>query len=154
MKYVKLYEEFVNEADDVNIETLHEEIEALEEGSVKQILGWTFFPVFSLANVIFQITAKKKKIKGMIADETNPKKKQILKDKLEALSYEEVAAKEKAAQQKEDLEAKKAQAKKALTPKEKKQLAKETAKMQKKLDKQNKKIDDLKRSSGFSKGFA
>ena len=42
MKYVKLYEEFVNEADDVNIETLYEEIEALEEGTVKQIVGWVF----------------------------------------------------------------------------------------------------------------
>tara|TARA_B100000768_G_scaffold41832_1_gene40716 strand:- start:402 stop:854 length:453 start_codon:yes stop_codon:yes gene_type:complete len=150
MKHVKLYEEYTR-TEDLG---LVESIEALNEGSVKQILGWTFFPVFSLATVIFQITQKKKKIKGMIADESDPKKKQLLKDKLEALSYEEVAAKKKAADQKEELADKKAQAKKALTPKEKKQLAKETAKMQKKLDKQEEKIKDLKRSSGFSKGFA
>ena len=41
-----------------------------------------------------------------------------------------------------------------MTPKEKKQLAKETAKMQKKLDKTNDKIKKLKMSGGFSKGFA
>jgi ATP-dependent exoDNAse (exonuclease V) beta subunit len=148
MKYVKLFEEF----NDVDIETLHEEIEILDEGAVKQVLGWVFFPVFSLANVIFQITQKKKKIKGMIADETNPKKKQILKDKLEALSYEEVAAKKKAKDQKEDLADKAAAAKKAMTPKEKKQLAKETANMQKKLDKAKEKLRKLKQSdtgSGF-----
>ena len=150
MKYVKLFEEF----NDVDIETLHEEIEALDEGSVKQVLGWVFFPAFSLATVIFQITQKKKKIKGMIADETNPKKKQILKDKLEALSYEEVAAKKKAKDQKEDLADKATAAKKTMTPEEKKQLSKETAKMQKKLDKTNDKIKKLKMSSGFSKGFA
>tara|TARA_B110000971_G_scaffold210445_1_gene237659 strand:- start:418 stop:873 length:456 start_codon:yes stop_codon:yes gene_type:complete len=151
MKYVKLYEEFSN---DIDLETLHEEIEILEEGKVKQVLGWVFFPVFSLANVIFQITQKKKKIQGMLADETDPKKKQILKDKLEALSYEEVAAKKKAKDQKEDLADKAAAAKKAMTPKEKKQLAKETAKMQKKLDKTNAKIKKLKGMDGFSKGFA
>ena len=150
MKYVKLFEEF----NDVDIETLHEEIEILDEGAVKQVLGWVFFPVFSLANVIFQITQKKKKIKGMIADETNPKKKQILKDKLEALSYEEVAAKKKAKDQKEDLADKATAAKKTMTPEEKKQLSKETAKMQKKLDKTNDKIKKLKMSGGFSKGFA
>ena len=151
MKYVKLFEEFNNSHNELD---LVESIEALDEGSVKQVLGWTFFPVFSLATVIFQITQKKKKIKGMIADETDPKKKQILKDKLEALSYEEVAAKKKAEDQKEELADKKAAAKKAMTPKERKQLAKETAKMQKKLDKQEEKIKKLKSSSGFSKGFA
>tara|TARA_B100000497_G_C7302782_1_gene205295 strand:+ start:81 stop:536 length:456 start_codon:yes stop_codon:yes gene_type:complete len=151
MKHVKLFEEFNSSNGDLD---LVESIEALDEGSVKQVLGWTFFPVFSLATVIFQITQKKKKIKGMIADETDPKKKQILKDKLEALSYEEVAAKKKAEDQKEELADKKAAAKKAMTPKERKQLAKETAKMQKKLDKQEEKIKKLKRSGGFSKGFA
>lgn len=151
MKHVKLFEEFNSSKRELD---LVESIEALDEGSVKQVLGWVFFPVFSLANVIFQITQKKKKIKGMLANETDPKKKQVLKDQLEALSYEEVKAKKKAADQKEDLAAKAAEAKKAMTPKEKKQLAKETEKMQKKLQKTQDKIKKLRDSSDLSKGFA
>ena len=59
MKHVKLFEEFNSSKRELD---LVESIEALDEGAVKQVLGWTFFPVFSLANVIFQITQKKKKI--------------------------------------------------------------------------------------------
>jgi len=148
MKYVKLFEEF----NDVDIETLHEEIEALDEGSVKQVLGWVFFWPFSLINVVYQLVMKQQKIKALIADETNPKKKQILKDKLKALKYEEVRETEKIKAKEEDLKAKAAESKKAMTPKEKKQLAKETANMQKKLDKAKEKLRKLKQSdtgSGF-----
>jgi hypothetical protein len=151
MKHIKLFEEFNRSNRDLD---LVESIEALEEGAVRQVLGWTFFPVFSLANVIFQITQKKKKIKGMLATETNPKKKQVLKDQLEALSYEEVKAKKKAEDQKADLKDKAAAAKKTMTPEEKKQLAKETEKMQKKLQKTQDKIKKLRDSSDLSKGFA
>ena len=153
MKYVKLFEEFNNSHNELD---LVESIEALDEGTVKQVLGWTFFGPISLAIVIFQITQKKKIIKGQLAEVTDPKKKQILKDKLEALSYEEVEAKKKAADQKKELAGKLAAAKKDMSSKERKQLAKETVKLQKKLDKQKEKIEKLKKddTSSFSKGFA
>ena len=152
MKYVKLYEEFVNEADDVNIETLYEEIEALEEGTVKQIVGWVFYWPFSLINVVYQLVMKQQKIKGLIADETDPKKKQALKDKLQALKYEEVRETEKIKAKEEDLKAKAAEAKKELDTKERKKLQAETAKMKEKLAKAKEKLRKLKQSdtaSGF-----
>lgn len=152
MKYVKLYEEFTNEDNDVNIETIHEEIEALDEGSVKQILGWVFFPPLSLINVAYQLVQKQLKIKALIADETDPKKKKALKDKLQALKYEEVRQTEKIKNQEEDLKAKAKEAKRDLSPEEREQLKKQQAKMQKKLDKAKEKLRKLKNSnvkSGF-----
>jgi valyl-tRNA synthetase len=147
MKHVKLFEQFTEELNNVNLDALHEEIEALEEGSVKQILGWVFFPAFSLVNVVYQLARKKKKIKAMIADETDPAKKQALKDKLEALKYEEVKQTEKIKDQEEELKAKAKEAKKSLSPEEKKKLAKEKEKAQKKLDKAKEKLRKMKDSS-------
>ena len=152
MKHVKLYEEFINESNDVDIENLHEEIEALEEGTVKQIVGWVIYWPFSLVNVIYQLIMKQQKIKGLIADETDPKKKQALKDKLQALKYEEVRETEKIKAKEEDLKAKAAEAKKELDPKERKKLKAETAKMKEKLAKAKEKLRKLKQSdtaSGF-----
>lgn len=152
MKHVKLFEEFINESNDVDIETLHEEIEALEEGTVKQIIGWAFYWPFSLVNVVYQLVMKQQKIKGLIADETDPKKKKALKDKLQALKYEEVRETEKIKAKEEDLKAKAAEAKKELDPKERKKLQIETEKMKKKLAKAKEKLRKLKQSdtaSGF-----
>lgn len=152
MKYVKLYEEFINEDSDVNIETIHEQIEALDEGSVKQILGWVFFSPLSLINVAYQLVQKQIKIKALIANETDPAKKKALKDKLQALKYEEVRQTEKIKNQEEDLKAKAKEAKKDLSPEEREQLKKQQAQMQKKLDKEKEKLKKLKDSntkSGF-----
>lgn len=154
MKHVKLYEEFINEDNDVNLETIHEEIEleALEEGTATQIIGWIYFWPFALVNVVYQLVRKQQKIKGLIAHETDPKKKQALKDKLQALKYEEVRETEKIKAKEEDLKAKAEAAKKELDPKEKKKLQKETAKMKEKLAKAKEKLRKLKQSdtaSGF-----
>ena len=152
MKHIKLFEQFTEELNHKNIEALHEEIEALEEGSVKQILGWVFFPAISLVNVLYQLVQKQNKIKALIADETDPKKKQALKDKLQALKYEEVRQTEKIKDQEEELKDKAREAKKSLSPEEKKKLAKETENTQKKLDKAKEKLRKMK-NSNVSSGF-
>ena len=152
MKHVKLFEQFIEDMNNMAPYTLHEEIESLEEGSVKQILGWVFFPPLSLINVAYQLVQKQLKIKALIADETDPKKKQALKDKLQALKYEEVRQTEKIKNQEEDLKAKAKEAKKGLSPEEREKLKEKQAEMQKKLDKEKEKLRKLK-NSGTASGF-
>jgi len=166
MKYVKLFEDFVssyqeNDADfNLQLEQFINEYVELEDelelnegsGRWKNILGWIFFPLFSLINVAYQYTKKKKMIQAKIAGIEDPRKKEKLKAELEAITYEEIRAKDKVKAKQKELRAKAAEAKKDMTPKERKQYNKEKEKMQAKLDKQKEKLKKL-QSREFAGGF-
>jgi hypothetical protein len=166
MKYVKLFEDFVssyqeNDADfNLQLEQFINEYIELEDeyalnevaGKWKNILGWVFFPLYSLINVAYQYTKKKKMIQAQIAQVDDPKKKEKLKAKLEAITYEEMKAKDKIKAKQKELRAKAAEAKKDMTPDERKKYNKEKEKMQAKLDKQKEKLSKL-QSQDFSGGF-
>ena len=105
MKHIKLFEEFVTSQENVDIiiESASNEAKiqldeftySVNEGVLKQIIGWTFFTPLTLLNVAYQFFRRRGKIKRMLAKEQDPKKKEALRQELETLKYEEVKAKEK-----------------------------------------------------------
>lgn len=128
-EYNALLEEF-------NSEMIAEGLEDLNEGLVKQILGWMFLPQLTLLNTLRQYALKKIKIKKMLAQETNPAKKEKLKQELKSMKYEEVKAKEKIQKLKKDNEQKAKEARrKPMSPEEKAKYDAQKLKMKKKIDK-------------------
>ena len=126
------------------------EFSLLEEGWLKQVLGYTFFLPLTLTNALYQLTMKKIKIKKMLKSETDPKKKEALQQELKGMKYEEVKIKEKIEDQKSKMkDAADAQKGKA-SPEEKEKYAKQKEKMQAKLDKQKEK---LKKAQGEFNGL-
>lgn len=113
-----------------------EDYELVNEGLVKQIIGWLFLPQLTLLNVLRQYTLKKIKIKRMLAQETDPAKKENLRQELKKMKYEEVKAKEKVQKIKKDNEAKANAAKsKNMSPEDRAAYNAQKAKMKAKLDK-------------------
>ena len=88
-------EESVNNMINEEMASLNEELvinegeDLINEGLVKQIIGWLFLPQLTLLNVLRQFALKKIKIKRMLAQETNPAKKDKLKQELKKMKYEE-----------------------------------------------------------------
>ncbi len=115
----------------------------IEEGAIKQVLGWTLFTPLSIYRVIHQLVMKERKIKSMLKKEKDPKKRDKLRQELKNMKYEQVKYRKKL--QKQELKGRE-QAKKAketMTPEEKKKLAKQTAKTKEKIDKAKEKMKDL-----------
>ena len=143
MKHIQPFESFVNENKQNQIyldestesELMYESYVILEEGWLKQAVGYTFFLPLTLINILRQYTLKKIKIKKMLKNETDPAKKEKLKKELENISYEEAKAKEKVEDQKSKMKDQASAAKGNATPEEKARYAKEKEKMQAKLDK-------------------
>ena len=139
MKYVKLFESFIKE-DSVSIDTneenatLLENYVILEEGFLKQLVGYTFLLPITLANALRQLILKKIKIKKMLKNETDPKKKEQLKKELKGISYEETKVKEKIEDQKAKMKDAADKSKANASPEEKAKYKKQKAAMQKKLD--------------------
>jgi hypothetical protein len=121
--------------------TINEQLSSLNEGVLKQIVGWTFFPAISVLNVAYQFFRRRSKIKKMIAKETDVKKKNALKKELETLNYEEVKAKEKVKIKEDELKDKIKAAKSKMTPEEREQLDDELAKKRKDLEKAKEKFN-------------
>jgi len=157
MKHIKLFEEFVTSQEniDVIVESASNEAKiqldeftySVDEGALKQVIGWTFFPALSLMNVGYQLIRKKAKIKKMLDKESDPKKKEALKKELKTLKYEEVKAKEKIKKKEEELDAKIKAAKAKMTPEEKEKLSKEMAKKKEELAKAKEKFKKEKEQS-------
>ena len=151
MKHVRLFEEFVTSQKNVDtiIESAFNETEiqldeltySVNEGLVKQALGWIFFPGFSLLNVAYQFFRRRSKIKKMMAAEQDPAKRDKLRQELETLKYEEVKAKEKVKAKEEELKDKAAQARRKMTPEEREEFDKEMAKKRKELEKAKEKFN-------------
>ena len=141
MKLIKTFEQFVNESkaneelDLLEADMLYEEYHLLEEGWLKQIIGYTFFLPLTLMNGLRQIVLKKIKIKKLIKKETDPKKLDALTAELKGLKYEEVKAKAKVEKQKEKLKKQVDSTKSDATPEEKAKYKKQKEKMEKKLAK-------------------
>jgi hypothetical protein len=140
MKTIKTFEEFVTESINTNLDlleadTIFEEYDLLEEGWLKQIIGYTFFLPITLLNGLRQIISKKIKIKRMMNKETDPKKLDALADELRGLKYEEVKAKEKVEKQKEKMKKQAESMKSNATPEEKEKYKQQKEKMEKKLAK-------------------
>lgn len=151
MAYIKLFEEFINESSTFEEhDTLLEGYILLEEGWLKQSIGYSFFLPITLANVLRQYILKKLKIKKMLKNETDPKKKEILKKELENISYEETKAKEKVEDQKAKMKDQADAAKANATPEEKAAYAKQKEAMKAKLDKAN---DALRKAQGQFNGL-
>ena len=142
MKHIKLFEQFASENDESLIETeiILGEYNLLEEGWFKQVIGYTFFLPLTLTNVLYQLTKKKIKIKRMLKNETDPKKKEALRNELKGMKYEEVKVKEKIEGQKKKMKEAADKAKGNATPEEKEKYRKQREKMQNKLDKQKAKL--------------
>ena len=123
-----------------SIQLFLESYELIEEGWLKQALGYTLFMPLTLLNIVYQFTMKKIKIKKMLKNETDPKKKAKLKEELKGIKYEEAKAKEKVEDQKAKMKDAADASKGNASPEEKEKYKKEKAKMQKKLDKQKEKL--------------
>ena len=148
MKHVKLFEQFLNDTDssiDLNneAENIFESYTLLEEGWLKQVIGYTFFLPLTMVNLLYQLTMKKIKVKKMLKNETNPKKKEALKQQLKGMKMEEVKVKEKIEDQKLKMKDQASKAKSNATPEEKAKYAKQKKAMQ---DKLNKKKEELRKS--------
>jgi len=154
MKRIKLFEEFIAHEEilltvndileSANNETriqLEELTHSIDEGVVKQIIGWTLFPQISLLNVLYQFMRRRGKIKRMLAKETDPKKKEALRQELKTLKYEEVKAKEKVKAKEEELDDKIKMSKQDMSPEEREQFQKEMAKKRKELEKAREKFN-------------
>jgi hypothetical protein len=131
------YELKQNDLSSIDSEILYESYFLLEEGWLKQTIGWTFLLPITLANTLRQLIMKKIKIKKMLKNETDPAKKKKLREELKGISYEEAKLKEKVEDQKLKMKDAANNAKANATPEEKEKYKKEKAKMQKKLDKAN-----------------
>jgi len=153
MKHLQLFEQFelniendkvLEAAYNAEIESilLEEEFTSLDEGLLKQVIGWVFLPGLSLMNVLRQLVLKKIKIKKMLANETNPKKKEKLKAQLKQMKFEEVKQKEKMEKLKQDNKPKVDAAKGKLSPEEKEAYAKSQKKFKKKMDKAKQGLKD------------
>ena len=163
MIHIKHFNQFVNESleydsnysidedlSNIEAEILFESYFLLEEGWLKQAIGWSFFLPITLANTLRQLVMKKIKIKKMLKNETDPAKKQKLKDELKGISYEEAKQKEKVEDQKSKMKDQANAAKGNSTPEEKEKYAKAKAKMQDKLNKAN---AELKKVQGQFNGI-
>ena len=125
---------------DESIQLFLEGYELLEEGWLKQVLGYTLFAPLTYTNLMYQLVMKKIKIKKMLKNETNPQKKEKLKQELKGMKYEEVKIKDKIEDQKAKMKDAANASKGSATPEEKAKYQKEKAKMQAKLDKQKEKL--------------
>jgi hypothetical protein len=155
MKHVKLFEQFLNDTDssiDLNneAENIFESYTLLEEGWLKQVIGYTFFLPLTMVNLLYQLTMKKIKVKKMLKNETNPKKKEALKQQLKGMKMEEVKVKEKIEDQKLKMKDQASKAKSNATPEEKAKYAKQKKAMQ---DKLNKKKEELRKAQGQYNGL-
>jgi hypothetical protein len=120
---------------DITVQSITEEIEKLDEGGLKQALGWTLFPILSRFNVWRQNAKKKTKIKKMLEKEKDPKKREALLKELSAMKFEQVKAMEKVKKEEEKYAEKAKEAKKGMTPEEKEAYQKQMDKAKEKITK-------------------
>lgn len=125
---------------DESIQLFFESYEILEEGWLKQALGYSFFLPLTLNNLMYQLLMKKIKVKKMLKNEKDPKKREALKQELKGMKYEEVKIKDKIEDQKAKMKDAANASRSKATPEEKAKYQKEKAKMQAKLDKQKEKL--------------
>ena len=141
MKYVKLFEQFVNELNLIDEATLNEPMEI--DGSPippvnESVLG--FVAGAAALRVAYQFFRRRAKIKKMLATVTDPAKKEQLRKELETLKYDEVKAKEQVKQKEDEMKQKAADARRKLSPEEREQVNKDMAKKRKELDKAREKF--------------